>query len=94
MADVVTLPDNCIVRIDGDLFESNDFVAILSKPNGDAGIYYNTDALTLGMAMKMVAKEFVICLEQLAPSMQHEIEQILGDAFIRERLIGDGQDRG
>lgn len=81
-----TLPDTCTVRMDGNLHESQDFVTILSKENGDASIFYNTDALTLGMAMKMVAKEFVICISQCTLAEQQEIQAILGDAFIIERL--------
>ena len=81
-----TLPDTCTVRMDGNLHESQDFVTILSKENGDASIFYNTDALTLGMAMKMVAKEFVTCVSQCTLAEQQEIQAILGDAFILERL--------
>jgi hypothetical protein len=83
---VVTLPDTCIVRMDGDLCESDDFVAILSKEDGDIAIFYNTDALTLGLAFKLVAKEFVKCAEQCTPSEQQEIEAILGNVNILERL--------
>lgn len=83
---VVTLPDTCTVRMDGALYESDDFVAILSKKNGDTSIFYNTDALTLGMAFKLVAKEFVKCVEQCSPSEQQEIEAILCDVHILERL--------
>ena len=81
---VVTLPDACIVRMDGALYESDDFVAILSKKNGDTSIFYNTDALTLGMAFKLVAKEFVKCVEQCSPSEQQEIKAILGLERLRE----------
>lgn len=83
---VKTLPDSCAVRMDGELHESQDFVAVISRSNGDASIYYNTDALTLGMAVKLIAKEFVMCVSQLSPSEQQEIESILGDAFVLERL--------
>ena len=83
---VVNLPDNCIVRMDGALYDSDDFVAILSKKDGDTSIFYNTDALTLGIAFKLVAKEFVKCVEQCSPSEQQEIEAILGNVNILERL--------
>ena len=83
---IKTLPDTCTVRMDGNLHESQDFVTILSKENGDASIFYNTDALTLGMAMKMVAKEFVTCVSNCTLAEQQEIQAILGDAFILERL--------
>ena len=79
---VVTLPDACTVRMDGALYGSDDFVAILSKKDGDTSIFYNTDALTLGMAFKLVAKEFVKCVEQCSPSEQQEIKAILGSVHI------------
>lgn len=83
---ILEMPDNCTIRMDGELHDSQDFVAILGRENGDASIFYNTDALTLGMAMKMVAKEFVTCVSTCTPSEQLEIQSILGDAFILERL--------
>lgn len=95
MSNVINMPDTCTVRMDGELTESQDFVAILSRPNGDASVYYNTDALTLGMAMKMVAKEFVKCVSECTLQEQQEIESILGDAFVLERLREtDETDRG
>ena len=95
MSEVKTLPDNCTIRMDGQLHESQDFVAVISRSNGDASIFYNTDALTLGMAVKLIAKEFVMCVSQLQPSEQAEIEAILGDAFVLERLReADEENRG
>lgn len=91
MGSVVNLPDTCTVRMDGQVHSSDDFVAILSKESGDASIFYNTDALTLGMAMKMIAKQFVECVNQCTPQEQKEIESILGDAFVAERLAENGQ---
>lgn len=89
---VVSLPDNCTVRMDGELFESTDFVTVLAKPTGEASIYYNTDALSLGMALKMVAKSFVECMNQCTPEEQQEIEAVLGGAFIEEGEFEVGQD--
>ncbi len=92
---VVNLPDSCTIRMDGQLHESQDFVAVISRKNGDASIFYNTDALTLGMAVKLIAKEFVICVSNCTPQEQQEIEAILGDAFVLERLReADEKDRG
>ena len=82
---ISTLPDNCTVRMDGELHESRDFVAILSRENGDSTIFYNTDAMTLGIAVKMIAKEFVTQLNECSPAEQMEIRDILGDGFVQER---------
>lgn len=74
----------CAVTMDGVTNTSEDFVAILSQENGDASIYYNTDALTLGMSLKLIAKEFVRCMNQCNEEERNEITAILGDAFIAE----------
>lgn len=74
----------CAVTMDGKTTESDDFVAILSKENGDASILYNTDALTLGMAMKMVARAFVECMNDCSEDERHEITEVLGAAFIAD----------
>ena len=86
MGEIISMPDSCSVTMDGKSYISRDFVAILAKENGDTAIFYNTDALTLGLAMKLVAKEFVTCVSNCTPSEQQEIEAILGDAFVLERL--------
>ena len=72
----------CTVEMDGKTTTSDDFVAILSKENGDASIFYNTDALTLGMAMKMVARAFVECMDKCSEKEREEITEILGAAFV------------
>jgi hypothetical protein len=78
--------DLCTVNMDGNEYQSEDFVAVLAKDNGDASLFYQTDALTLGMAMKMVAKAFIVEMNELPDEQRSEIEDILGDAFIKERL--------
>lgn len=78
MDNITTLPDNCTVRMDGVLHESDDFVAVIAKENGDAEIFFNTDALTLGMAMKMAAKAFTECMVNCSEEEQKEISDILG----------------
>lgn len=75
----------CTVEMDGKVTKSDDFVAILSKENGDASIFYNTDALTLGMAMKMVARAFVECMDQCSAEERAEITDVLGAAFIADQ---------
>ena len=81
--------DLCTIQMDGKEHQSEDFVAVLAKDNGDASLFYQTDALTLGMAMKMVAKAFIVEMSELPDEQRNEIENILGDAFIKERLTAD-----
>lgn len=77
----------CTVEMDGKTTISDDFVAILSKENGDASIFYNTDALTLGMAMKMVARAFVECMDKCPEKEREEITEILGAAFVADKPV-------
>lgn len=81
----------CTVEMDGKTTTSDDFVAILSKENGDASIFYNTDALTLGMAMKMVARAFVECMDKCPEKEREEITEILGAAFVADKPAEEGQ---
>lgn len=80
--------EKCIVKMDGNTAESKDYVAILSHENGDASLFYCTDALTLGMAMKMVAKAFITEMNNLTEAERGQIESILGEAFINETESG------
>lgn len=77
----------CTVIMDGNTTQSDDFVAILSKENGDAAIFYNTDALTLGMAVKMVARAFVECMHNCTEEERAEITDILGEAFVADKPV-------
>lgn len=85
------IKDVCTIEMDEEVKQSDDFVAILSHENGDASLYYCTDALTLGMAMKMVAKAFITEMNELSEEERSQIEAILGDAFIKEKVEEDLQ---
>lgn len=71
----------CTVAMDGDVKQSTDFIAILHKSNGDASIMYNTDTLSIGMAVKMLAKVYVDALSKCSDDERREIEAILGEAL-------------
>lgn len=75
----------CTIEMDGKTTKSDDFVAILSKENGDASIFYNTDALTLGMAIKMMARAFLECLQQCSEEEREQIQAILGDSMFFDK---------
>ena len=85
------MSDTCKVIMDDEVHESGDFVAVLAKEDGDAAMFYCTDALTLGMAMKMVAKAFITEMNTLSEEERSQIEDILGDAFIKEKVEEDLQ---
>lgn len=71
---------SCTVSMDDEVIYSTDFIAVLNKSNGDASILYNTDALSLGMAMKMVVRAYLQALKECTPEEQKEIEEVLGYA--------------
>ena len=76
------------ILIIGDLYDENPLVArrvIMAKENGDASIFYNTDALTLGMAMKMVAKSFVEAMHQLSEEERESVQEVLNDAAVYDK---------
>lgn len=82
MENVKETKNFCAVTMDGETRQSSDFVAVLSKENGDASILYQTDALTLGMAVKMIAKEYVRCRNELTDEEKASIDEVLGEAFV------------
>lgn len=71
----------CTVEMDGEVSSSGDFVAILARDDGDASIYYNTDAITLGMSMKMIARAFVRSMNELTEDEQNMVRRVLGPMF-------------
>ena len=72
---------SCTVAMDDEVSYSTDFIAILHKSNGDASIVYNTDALSLGMAVKMIARQYIEALNNCSEEERAEIESILGEAL-------------
>lgn len=75
----------CTVEMDGETRQSNDFVCVMSGDNGDASLFYYTDALSLGMSMKLIAKAFVETLQQLTEEERQSINEVLGDAFVFDK---------
>lgn len=72
----------CTIEMDGKVNSSEDFVAVLGRENGDASLFYNTDALTLGMAIRLLSAAYLEALEQLSEEERSMVEETLGDAFI------------
>lgn len=82
LAEGTTMDPKCEVVMDGAREVSNDFVCVLSKENGDAAFFYNTDAITLGLTMKMVAKAFVESMARLSDEEQDMVTSVLGGDFV------------
>jgi len=88
LGNVVKLPDICTVRLEDELIQSDDFVAILAKEDGDVTIYYNTDALTLGIAFKLALHEFITCLNKCSKEERELILDTLDLQFLLNGLEG------
>lgn len=88
MSNVIKLPDICTVRLEDELVQSDDFAAILAKEDGDVTIYYNTDALTLGIAFKLVLREFITCLRKCSEEEQELILDTLDLQYLLNDLEG------
>jgi len=69
--------DKCTVIMDGVKEESEDYVAILTKHEGDVEIIYNADALTLGMGLKLIAATYLESLEECNEEDRTEIINFL-----------------
>jgi len=78
----------CTVLMDGVWHKSDDFVAVVCKENGDAALYFNTDALTLGMALQMITRAYTNSLHSLSKADRQSVVDILGKEFD----IGDDTD--
>jgi hypothetical protein len=76
----------CSVMMDGDVHVSDDFIAILSDETGKTSIMYNTDAMTLGMAIKLIAHAYLERVRELSEDEQSSIVAILGPEFTAENL--------
>ena len=85
------VPNNCTVFLDGEPVSSEDFVAIIGKEGGDIGIYYDTDTLTLGLAIKLIAAEYVKCLKECTPTERQQIASVLGQDFMINFDGGDNR---
>jgi dimeric dUTPase (all-alpha-NTP-PPase superfamily) len=81
----------CTVTMDDEVNYSSDFIAILHKKDGDASIFYNTDALSLGMAVKILARHYIEALNKCTEEERYEIEHILGDAFVANEEVAAGE---
>lgn len=75
------LPDTCMVHMDERLYDSADFITVLAKEDGKVSLYYNTDALTLGMALQMIAHVYTKEIAKVSAEDRREIEEVLGPAF-------------
>ena len=64
----------CEVRMDGEKYESNDFVCVMADEEKGARMLYHTDALTLGMAAQLT---FIAYQKELAKLPEEDQKAVL-----------------
>lgn len=67
----------CSVSMNGESLDSSDFVAVLREVDGNHTIFYNTDAVTLGIAAKLTTDAFFKELNKLPVEQRAEVENYL-----------------
>lgn len=82
--DVMGFEPTCTVMMD-DTFEcTDDFVAVLKMDGERMALRYNTDTLSLGFAVKLLAKEYFEQLQTLDEQDRAEVENIIGEMTLKE----------
>lgn len=82
--DVMEFEPTCTVMMD-DTFEcTDDFVAVLKMDGERTALRYNTDTLSLGFAVKLLAKEYFEQLQALDEQDRAEVENIIGEMTLKE----------
>ena len=77
--DVMKEQPTCTVVADGEVNSSSDYIALLYSPNGEATLHYNTDAVSLGMAIQMIAKKYREILDSYPEETRNEIREVLAN---------------
>lgn len=71
----------CTIEMDGTVTKSHDFVAVIVKEDGTHSISYNTDALTLGLAFRLLAATYAECLNNCSSEERDQIKAILEETY-------------
>lgn len=75
---------SCMVMMDDTMESTNDFVAVLAKDDGGVALRYNTDALTMGMAAKILNERYHRMLDELDEEIQAEIKDVVRTTSMEE----------
>ena len=77
-ADQISIPDvRCTVKMDGETYTGEDFVAIITKEDGNHSMFYNTDPVTIGIAIKMLTERFDAMMKTYSEEDRREICEVL-----------------
>lgn len=75
------LPDMCMVHLNDRVFDSKEFIAFIARNTGKVSMYYSTDVLTMGIALKMLASLFIAEMCKTPVQDRREVLDILGPSF-------------
>lgn len=78
--DVMNSEVSCTVVMDGETTKSTDFIAIVNSEDGSTDMFYNTDPVTLGQAIKMLNVRFVELINEYPEETRKEILEVLEHA--------------
>jgi dimeric dUTPase (all-alpha-NTP-PPase superfamily) len=67
----------CTVGMDGETYTGEDFIAIITKADGDHSMFYNTDPVTIGIAIKMLTERFDALMQEYSDDDRRAICEVL-----------------
>ena len=74
----------CNVLMDDTYETTDDFVAVLKMDGERTALRYNTDTLSLGFAVKLLAREYFDQLSALNDKDREDVERIIGEVTLKE----------
>lgn len=67
----------CTVYMDGEAFQSDEFVTVLVDKDKGAHLFFNTDVLTLGQAIQMLARRYEQLMSECPEDVRTEVREAL-----------------
>lgn len=67
----------CAVEMDGEAYTGSDFIAVINTPDGNHSLFYNTDPVTIGIAIKMLTERFDVIMQEYSEEDRREICEVL-----------------
>lgn len=75
--DVMKAESMCTVAMNGEIIGSSDFIAVINTPDGGTHLLYDTDPITLGQAIQMLANRFEEVMDSYPEETRREIREVL-----------------
>lgn len=75
--EVMKSTPTCTITMDGEVVDTNDFIAIINDADGETHLMYNTDPVTLGQAIQMLSARFEELMTSYPEETRNEIMEVL-----------------